>query len=62
MLVHICRQCRKAKGTRGPYEDIIDCSTYFLCFPCEDRQNVEWLHLLDNVINEEDPFDDPIFN
>jgi hypothetical protein len=65
MITHICRMCRKAKGTRGPYEDIIDGSTYFLCFPCYDEQEVRWLELMDVVIAEQeqgDPFDDPIFN
>lgn len=65
MIVHICRHCRKAKATVGPYEDIIDNSSYYLCYPCYDKQEVEWLQLMDVVIaeqNQGDPFDDPIFN
>lgn len=63
MIIHICPACRKAKGTQGPYENIIDSTTYFLCYPCWSEQEAEWLTLMDALIEQKgDPFDDPIFN
>ena len=49
-VIHICRHCRKAVGTVGPFEDIITCGDYFLCLPCH-RKEKEWDVFFEAVFN-----------
>jgi hypothetical protein len=45
-VIHICKRCRKAKGTI-PQEDILFFETTFICEKCDKELEEEWWRLLE---------------